>query len=348
MMMRSSKRMAIRLIALLAVLFAAGCARGPVERTWLSMGTFASVSTSASDASNIGEAQELVASEFARLEQLWSNYIEESEVSKLNAGSGYPRIVSKETADLLLMAKEYSQASAGCFDSTVGPLVELWGIGASREFTIPSDDAIAEALLQCGSESIECKGDTAMLRIEGMAFDSGGIAKGLAVDICAEKLREAGFVDHMVNLGGNMRCYGSARNDDGWRVGVRNPFAKGELLGVLTLTDGIAVATSGNYERFVTKDGKRYAHIIDPRTGRPVEGMAGVTVIAPTAVQADALSTALFVAGVEGSSEMLAKYPAAEVIFIEDSKPIVLKVSAGIEKYLEVNADVAVELIKGL
>lgn len=331
--------------SLLCTILLAGCARGPVERTWLSMGTFAAVSTSAADAARIDEAQAIVSSEFNRLEQLWSNYISTSEISRLNAGAGHSVAVSKETADLLRLAKEYSDGTGGCFDSTVGPLVRLWGIGASREFRIPSDEEITEALLQCGSDSIECDANTASLRIEGMAFDSGGIAKGLAVDICAEKLNGAGFVNHMVNLGGNMRCYGSGKNGGAWRVGVRNPFERDKIVGVLALTDGMAVATSGNYERFVTKDGKRYAHIIDPRTGRPVEGMAGVTVVAPTATQADALSTALFVAGVEERSAILSKYPDVEVIFVEDCKPIVLKVSAGIKKVLQVTDDVAVEII---
>lgn len=337
-----------RILCLTACLVTLGCSRGPVERTWLSMATFAAVTTSGDDAMRVDEAEERVAAEFDKLERLWSNYDPESEVSILNKTSGAPMSVSQETKDLLLKSREFSDATSGCFDATVGPLVDLWGIGKAEGFRIPSDDEIARTKARCGWEGIHVSPEdgTALLKNKGMVFDSGGIAKGLAVDLAYAKLVKEGYEDLMINLGGNMRCRGSGRKGQAWKIGVRNPFDGGRIVGILQLTEGRAVATSGNYERFVEQDGKRYAHIMDPKTGRPVEGMAGVTVISPTAVEADALSTALFVAGVEKGKLLLSKFPESKAIFIEDGKPLVLIVSPGMEDLLELTEDVSVEVLK--
>ncbi len=334
-------------VCLTAALLITGCARAPMERAWISMATFASVSASGDDASRIDKAASIVTAEFRRLERLWSNYDARSEVSILNGKSGSEVPVSPETRDLLLKSRSFGEATGGTFDPTVGPLVDLWGIGKKETFAIPSDEQIGEALKRCGWANIRVSGedDTASLTAEGMAFDSGGIAKGLAVDIAYDKLMKEGYQNVMINLGGNMRCSGSGRKGKAWNIGVRNPFDGGKIVGILAVTDGRAVATSGNYERFVEKDGKRYAHVIDPTTGRPVQGMAGVTVISPTAVEADALSTALFVAGVKKGAELLALFPKSKAIFIEDSEPLVLKMSAGMDDCFTLTDDVAVEVL---
>lgn len=124
-----------------------------------------------------------------------------------------------------------------------------------------------------------------------------------------------------------MRAIGHPRPGDAWHIGVRNPFNRDEIIGTLRLDSGMAVATSGNYERFVMIDGRRYTHIIDPRTGMPVAGMAGVTVIAPTAGETDGLSTGLFILGVERGAAVIGAQPGCGAIFVPDVQPAVAYVT---------------------
>ena len=328
------------------VLLVCGCARAPQERAWLSMATFASVSTARDDSGRVEEAGKLVKDEFDRLESIWSDYKGNSDISRLNRAAGESLQVSSDATLIVKRSCDYSRKTAGCFDATVGPLVDLWAIGSGRAFSIPDDKSIADARSLCGWEKVAIADNGAVkLGVSGMRFDPGGVGKGLAVDISSELLREAGLENHMVNLGGNIRCFGSSDRGDGWRIGVRDPFDQSKLLGALNLTDGMAVATSGNYEKYVEHDGKRYTHIIDPRTGRPVVGMASVTVVASSAADADALSTALFVAGIEEGAAILKAFPGAQAIFVTDTKPVVLHVTEGTLKLFEYDDDVAVEVI---
>ena len=143
-----------------------------------------------------------------------------------------------------------------------------------------------------------------------MSLDLGGIAKGYALDVCYDRLSAMGARNFMLNLGGNIRVRGTPRKDETWVIGVRNPFQTGEIVGAIRLASGMAVGTSGNYERFVTIAGKKYGHIMDPRSGRPAEGMAGVTIVATNGVQSDGLSKPLFILGPEGSKDFRNRFRA--------------------------------------
>ena len=209
-------------------------------------------------------------------------------------------------------------------------LVALWGFnGAEVPARAPSADAIEAALAVAGHGGLILADGTARLARAGMRVDLGAIAKGYAVDVCFEALQDAGIRNFMVNIGGNLRVSGQARHTRPWKIGVRHPFEAGEVLGSLRLDPGMALATSGNYERFVTIEGERYAHIIDPRTGRPVTGMAGVTALASTATEADAMSTALFVAGPEAGRVLAAQRPALHALFVRDRQPFSILVTPG-------------------
>ena len=142
----------------------------------------------------------------------------------------------------------------------------------------------------------------------------------------------------MVDLGGNIRCAGCARPGTPWKIGVRNPFRRDEIIGALALPDGMAVATSGNYERFVTIAGQRYAHILDPRTGYPVKGMAAVTVVSTNAVEADALSTALFVMGLRRGAEWLVHRSGPEALFVPDIQPPQAWITRGMKAWLSMDS----------
>ncbi len=314
----------------LAMLFAQGCkAPGPppaaVRRAFTVMGTFAAVTVSPHDETALKAASGTVEETMAGLEAKLSIFRPESEISAVNRQSGKaPVEVSPATLNLLQLARHYSELSGGAFDPTVGPLMEIWGFRPRQEKLQkpPDGEAIAGALRRSGWRRLVLSDGAAFLNIEGGVLDLGGIAKGYAVDVSCHRLMGMGVANALVDLGGNMRCLGSKENGEPWTIAIRNPFKPDESLGVITISGGEAVSTSGNYERFVTIGGRRYAHILDPRTGSPVQGMASVTVVSHSAAEADALSTALFVLGREAGADMLGKTSSPEAMFILDSKPV--------------------------
>jgi thiamine biosynthesis lipoprotein len=302
----------------------------PVERLWPVMGTFASVTLRGDDAGHL----EWAAAETTRLmeefNRLMSVYIPDSELSRLNTSTN-PVHISPQTRDMLVLARHYTRLSGGVFDPTAMPLIRLWGFSGGRiPEALPTEDAIAAAKAYTGIDKLEIAPDSARFTEPGVMMDLGGIAKGFAVDRCYEAIIGQRALNAIFNLGGNIRCHGKAEPDRAWRIGVQHPFDHARSLGTLELQSGMAVATSGNYERFVTINGKRYAHIIDPRSGLPVEGMAGVTVLSKSATEADALSTSLFVLGIEGAAELLARTPDSHALLVPDRQPVEIYVSKGL------------------
>jgi len=299
------------------------------------MGTFASVSVPAAAQDALPDCFSKTSTIFAGCDRLLSTYIETSEISRINRLSGSrPVVVSHRTAELLKLARHYGDISNGAFDISITPLMRLWGFREGEPPTsLPASADLEELLPLVGYRAIELGERTVRLPQKGMRIDLGGIAKGYAVDTAFDALVAAGHGDTLVNLGGNMRGRGLAAPDRAWRVGVRNPFDRAQLLGAVALPDGWAVATSGNYEKFVEIDGKRYAHIMDPRTGLPVQGMAGVTVLSRLGIEADALSTALFVVGMDGAKAILDQAPDSEALLIPDRRPIEIHVTPGFAKH---------------
>ncbi len=314
----------------LAILFAQGCkAPGPPpaagRRAFTVMGAFAAIAVSPHDETALKAASDAAEETMAGLEAKLSIFRPESEISEVNRQAGRALVeVSPATRNLLQLALHYSELSDGAFDPTIAPLMETWGLypHQAKLEEPPTEDAIAGALRRAGWRRLLLSDGTAFLNIEGGALDLGGIAKGYAVDVSCHRLMGMGVANALVDLGGNMRSLGRKANGEPWVIAVRNPFKPDESLGVITLSDGEAVSTSGNYERFVTVAGRRYAHILDPRTGSPVEDMASVTVVSHSAAEADALSTALFVLGREAGSELLRKTSSREAMFIPDRKPV--------------------------
>jgi thiamine biosynthesis lipoprotein len=297
------------------------------------MGTIASVSVPAAEAGRLAADRDEVAASFERIESLLSVFRPGSDVSRINrATAGTEVTVAPETALVIRGALDAAGRSGGAFDPTVGPLMAAWGFrGGKPPEAPPSDEALSDARSRVGWTNLLLRGSGVQWTRDGMALDLGGIAKGFAVDAGWERLYASGGRHYLVDLGGNLRCAGSAAPDrQGWRVGVRNPFDTSRTLGLLVLTNGEAVATSGNYERFVAIGGRRYSHVMDPRTGRPAEGTAGVTVLAPSAFLSDALSTTLFVLGPREGMALLRRLPAGcEAVWVPDTKPVRLLASSG-------------------
>jgi thiamine biosynthesis lipoprotein len=326
---------------LIAAVLLAGCLPGcnpakqrePAAITrWPVMSTIAELSLPAAVATNAPVLQPIVATVFDAVESDLSLFKPESELARINrnAGTNGPVAISDTTVAVLAYAIRVARESQGAFDPTVSPLMKLWGFrGGTTPFKPPAPDAIAATLRQLGWQHIELLprdsatvAATARLALPGMQLDLGGIAKGFAVDRAYEALRDNGCNNFLINLAGNMRGHGNPEaTRHGWRVGVRNPLQAGTWLGTLALADGEGIATSGNYERYVVIDGKRYTHIIDPRTGHPVAGLVSVTVLATSAMEADALSTALFVLGVDNRHELLSAHAGCGAIYLLDTHP---------------------------
>jgi thiamine biosynthesis lipoprotein len=297
------------------------------DRIWETMGTFASLTFPAGVTNRIDDAERTCRACYRTINDTFSVYSPDSELSRLNAaGADAPTQLTPLAASALRKALTMAEQTGGRFDPTITPLVNLWGFnGHSVPTHPPAQEAIDTTRGTIGYQhaSLDATGIFTWLKA-GMSIDLGGIAKGLAVDLCYDALEAQGVTAAVINLGGNIRFLGTHPETRAWRAGVRNPFVREDVIGELHMPAGMALATSGNYERFVTIQEKRYAHIIDPTTGYPVQGMAGVTVLAPDAMTADGLSTALFVAGLEGASAILSRFPACEALMIPDTQPLTL------------------------
>ncbi|MCL1857363.1 MAG: FAD:protein FMN transferase [Kiritimatiellaeota bacterium] len=305
------------LCAVLALCLCGGCReQGRMgDRGWTAMGT--TVHVKAPEA-QLAEAVEIAREAIEEVEAELSPFRKDSVVGRLNAGEEAG--VSPHVATVLALADKAWRESDGTFDPTVGPLMTLWGFRGTPRETIPTKAEIAVTLADVGWDKIVETDNypslpQSFILPSGMKLDFGAIAKGYAVDAAYKRLQEAGILNVLVNAGGEIR---GNREGKPWRIAVRDPCIDGGRLGVLALTDGRATATSGRYERFVEIDGKRYAHIIDPRTGWPVTGWEQVTVVADSAAEADALSTSLFILGPEKGMMMLQAYPGAEALFVSD------------------------------
>jgi len=304
-----------------------GCGKGPaVARSqWFTMGTVAAIQAQSMEEAKKG--RELIQPVFERVNTLFSTWQETSELSLLNqtAGKSVSTPLSPDAATLVASALQIAEASDGAFNPLAGSLMSCWGFTQEQApASFPSEEALQEARKLADWRRIQFYPTTTPVRLSlpqpGMKLDLGAIAKGYAVDLAYDTLTQGGTTNALIDLGGNLRAIGEASpRRGGWRTGVRNPFAEGSCAAQFLLTNGEAVATSGNYERFVEIANTRYAHIMDARTGRPVTGMAGVTAVAPTAMLADALSTTLFVLGPEAGVVFLKRYPGCEAIWIPDT-----------------------------
>lgn len=253
-----------------------------------------------------------------RLDSLLSNYRADSDVTRVNgaAGSGEWVHVAEETADMVALSLEFARETSGAFDPTVGPVVDTWGFYRETG-AIPPPAALDSARALIGWQRVEVARDPARVRLPaaGMRLDFGAIGKGYAVDAALAAARAAGARRVMVDLGGNIGVTGGGP-DGAWPIGLRHPRYPELPFAVVDLQEGDAVATSGDYERFFVHDGVRYAHIIDPRTGWPVQEIASVSALAPNGTISDVLSTTLFVVGVERGCALIADLPGVAAVWV--------------------------------
>lgn len=254
------------------------------------------------------ELQDAIESELLAINQSLSTYIPDSEISKVNGiASGEPLVLSERFATVLDAALAIGKLTDGAYDVTVGPLVELWGFGASAREPVPPGAAdIAQTMNLVGAKRLSWDVKSASLELpEGVSVDLSSIAKGYAVDRLSELLGARGITDSLVEIGGELRASGQRPEGGPWRLAVESPDpATSRFIDALSVTDA-AVATSGDYRNFFEYQGKRYSHLVDPRTGYPVaHELVSVTVIDAQCMIADALATALLVLGLEAAQQL--------------------------------------------
>jgi thiamine biosynthesis lipoprotein len=256
-----------------------------------------------------------VMAEMQRIEDAYSPYLADSELSRLNdtAGSGWME-VSAELFELLDKSAEVSQMTHGAFDITYASVGRYYDYRAG---TRPDDELLAAALKAINYRYVELDAVSRSVRFARpeVYVDLGGIAKGYAVDRCIQIMLDAGIEHGSVSAGGDSRILGDRRGKP-WTVGVRDPRREGAMAAILPLTD-TAVSTSGDYERFFDEDGVRYHHILDPGTGDSARDSWSVTILGPETTFTDALSTSVFVLGPEKGLELVNRLPGIDAIVID-------------------------------
>ncbi|AZK44926.1 FAD:protein FMN transferase [Paenibacillus lentus] len=269
-----------------------------------------------------------------------SRTLESSEIYQVNVNSGKSAVkVSSETFELVIKALDYAKRTDGKFNPAIGNLVTLWNIGHENA-KVPDANLIEAARTLNDYRLIDLNQDTQeiYLQKEGMAIDLGSIGKGYAADAIYDYLQEQGFSSAIIDLGGNIYAMGQKPGGKMWNIGIQDPDKnRGNSIGTLQVEDK-TVVTSGIYERFFIEDGKLYQHILDPETGYPVDnGISSVTVVTKHSTDADALSTTLFVLGIEEGLKFIEDTPDTEALFI--SKEQKLYATSGFKNMLNKTND---------
>lgn len=256
----------------------------------------------------------------ARYERIFSRTNAQSELYALNHADGQPMVCSDALVQVITAAVQYSTLSDGKFDVTIAPYSDLWDFTAQQP-TLPDANALKAAGKRVGYENIQIKGNTVTL-LSGAQLDLGGIAKGYIADRLAELLTEKG-ANAVLSLGGNVMLIGEKSNGAAYTVGIKNPENTAELAAKLRARGGLSVVTCGDYERCFTLDGVRYHHILDVSSGMPAESdLRAVTVIAPSSMQADALSTICFLLGEQAGKALIETLDGVEAVFVNQHNAV--------------------------
>lgn len=326
---RGRRRHAAGILAVLAAsaVILGGCSRDlpKQSRTEFLLGTTVTVTTYGRVSS------ELLDMMFARVRQIEERMstseddYSDTELLRVNAAAGTGAVrVSPDTFEVVQEALAVSDLSGGAFDVTVFPLVRLWGIGTEHA-AVPDPADLAAALDLVNYHDVRTYPDDQSIELlrPGMGLDVGGIAKGYAADEAARILKDGGVTSALLDFGGNILTVGTKPDGSPWRIGVQVPDAvRGEYLGIATVAEQ-TVVTSGTYERFFQQDGVRYHHILDTSTGYPVQnGLSSVTIITEQSMSADALSTAVFVLGIDRGTALIESLPDVEAIFVTDDDKV--------------------------
>lgn len=274
--------------------------------------------------------------EFDRLENLMSTWKEGSEIQRLNAAAGKQAVpVGAEIRDVLRTARQVSEWTAGKFDVTWGAMSGLWKFEyQNKDGSIPDLREVARRrkLIDYRELAVDEQAGTVFIQRHGMIVNLGGIGKGYAVDRARDILVKRGFHDFMIQFGGDMYVAGKS-GDRPWRLGIQDPRGPADKIFASVELSDSTFSTSGDYERFFMKDGRRYHHILDPATGEPAQGTRSATILAPSAAIADGLSTGVFILGPEAGMALIERLPDIEGIIVGSNNKVL--VSSGLEGRVE-------------
>lgn len=259
--------------------------------------------------------------EIQRIERLLTTFSDDSETNLINQNAGIsPVVVSAETFDLIERSLRISQVTQGAFDITYGSIDKrLWNF--DQQMTSLPDNETAKnmvRLINFHNVILDRKKRTVFLKEKGMRIGFGGIGKGYAAERAKLVMKQQGVESGVVNASGDLTAWGFQPNGSPWTVGIANPDAKHNVFSYMSITD-MAVATSGNYEKFVMIDGKKYSHTINPRTGLPVTGIKSVTIITTNAEIADAMATPVMIMGIRTGLDMIDQIKDIEAVIIDDN-----------------------------
>jgi thiamine biosynthesis lipoprotein len=311
-----------RYCAIAALLSVAACSKTDPPRTEFVLGTVCSVTLYDQAKENVYRD---IFNRLREIETRMSVNLPDTEVVRVNAAAGLePVQVHDNVFNVIQRAVHYAKISGGAFDPTVGPLVSLWGITGDNP-RVPSQAEIDAVLPLIDWRDIELDSTarSVFLKRPGMALDLGAIAKGYAADEAAAIIRKAGLKRAIVNLGGNILTLGEKKDKSPWRIGLQDPLEeRGAYFGVVTCPEKTLV-TSGVYEKFFEADGLRYHHLLSPSDGYPARsGLLAVTIITDNSMDADALSTAVFVLGYAKGRALIESLEGTEAVFVFDDMSV--------------------------
>jgi len=280
------------------------------------MGTVIEITLVSEDEEAAQKASLQAFQEIRRIEQLMSPWIETSDVSRLSRSSGKEWAkVSPETFEVIQRVQKISELSDGAFDITIAPLLPLWRKARETGVPPPSEE-VKKVLDLVNFRNLLIRPDgKVFLKKKGMAIDLGGIAKGYAVDRAFGILASLGYKNLIINAGGDLRTKGF-KNNQPWSIGIQHPRSAEKVMATVSVSDS-AIATSGDYEKYFLHQGKRYHHILNPKTGFPADGCQSVTILSKEGMMADALATAVFVLGTEKGYTLCQRLEGVECLIVD-------------------------------
>lgn len=302
----------------------------PSSKSFFAMDTYMTITAYGENATSaLEQAEERV----TELEKKWSVTDENSEIYAINHSSGASVAVSEETAELLDFSLRISELTNGALDCTMYPILTAWGFTTSN-YQVPTETEISALLENTGYEKVKLEENSVTIS-ENMQIDLGAVGKGYTGDLITEVLKENGITSALLDLGGNIQTIGTKPDGTQWKLGLRSPFDEGSFA-TLDVTD-CAVITSGGYERyFVGEDGETYWHILDPETGKPAHsGLISVTIVGKEGRLCDALSTSLFVMGLDKAETFWQEREDFEMVLVTDDGKIYL--TEGLEDQFTLN-----------
>lgn len=294
-----------------------------INRSQTLMGTVVEITATGKDEGKINRSITRALERMKQVEILMSKFTPESEISLINKNAGLKWVkVSPEVKEVLYKAKEFSRITGGAFDISIGILGKLWKFHKDSQVPLREEIGRLMNLVDYRKLRVDKENSKVFLAARSMKIDLGGIAKGFIVDRGVEELKKNGVENFIINAGGDLTARGS-KNGRPWKVGIQDPRNRAKIFVTLTLNDK-SITTSGDYEKYFLQEGKRFHHILDPRTGYPARDCLSTTIIANDATTADALATAVFVMGPDKGIKLIETLSGVEGIIVDKERRIIL------------------------